>query len=227
MFLLRPLLAGFFVVVSLLLAHPSTAENAILLTLSNGTRIAGQFLMVESFDSIDAWEQYSNNAGTRLGVENGVYRAYTDANGYVWGLNQDEHTNAILEVQIAPLSIHHDSAFGVMCRAASGNNGDGYYFLLNTGGYFSIYKGQEDRLLPVIDWTFSSAIKPGIDTNSLRAVCTNDVLAFYANGTLLIEAQDDTYANGYTGLVIGASAHDADFIFDNLTIYQAQIVPDA
>jgi hypothetical protein len=219
------LLVSIFVVLSLLLAYRSTAEDALLLTLNGGTTITGELLMIETFDSIDSWEHYSNNPGTQLGVENGVYRAYTDANGYVWGLNQHEHSNVILEVQVAPLSIYN--AFGIMCRADSSRNGNGYYFLINPGGYFSIYKGQADQLLPVIDWTFSSAIHTGIDTNRLRVVCMDETVAFYANDTLLIEAQDDAYASGNTGLVIGAAAHDADFIFDDLTIYQAQVVPNA
>src|SRR5262245_60907034 len=106
------------------------AADALTLVLPSLGRVEGSLLLLETFDSEQAWEQYSSPRGVELGVENGVYRAYTGNSGYVWGLNQLEHSDVILEVDVTPLTSHYENGFGVMCRADTSNNGDGYYFML-------------------------------------------------------------------------------------------------
>src|SRR5215467_1625091 len=49
-----------------------------------------------NFNTPDAWEKYSSPSGVQLGVENGVYRAYTPNPGYVWGLNKQEQTDEVV-----------------------------------------------------------------------------------------------------------------------------------
>ena len=51
----------------------------------------------------DAWGVYLNPNGAELSVENGIYRAYTPNPGYLWGLNTQEHTDVVEEVEITPL----------------------------------------------------------------------------------------------------------------------------
>lgn len=183
--------------------------------------IHADLVVMETFDHQDIWEQYSSPRGIELGVENGVYRAYTMTAGYVWGLNEQPQTDVILEVEATPLTIHYENSFGVMCRADTTNNGDGYYFMINGNGYYSIRIGEGDEVRPLVDWQQSDAIHPEIDHNRIRAICVDSFLAFYANDELLAVAVDDTYETGYVGLSVAAADNsDIDVAFDNLAIYQ-------
>lgn len=187
--------------------------------------VPGEELLTETFDTIDAWEQYSDLvSGIQLGVENGTYRAASTAPGFVWGLNAEEHTDVIIEVEITQLSIFPDSAFGVMCRADTSNNGDGYYFLINSNGFFSIRLGDGNTVFPLVDWGESDAIRESIDQNVVKAVCLEDYFAMYVNDELVAETTDPTFSSGYAGLAVAAVfGAGADVAFDNLKIHEAKL----
>lgn len=184
--------------------------------------VVGNVMLTETFDSPDAWEQYSSPAGVELGVMQGTYRAYTMNGGFVWGLNDQIHQDVVIEVQTTPMAVDPNMGFGVMCRADVSNNGDGYYFIVNGNGYYTIRIGEGDNVFPLVDWAQSDAVKQGIDTNTLRAVCAGDYLALYANDELIAQVNDATYAEGVAGLAVAAASGSvADVAFDNLTIWEA------
>jgi hypothetical protein len=207
-----------------LIAYPVLAEPDLSVLLPGMTTIQADLVLTETFDYEDTWEQYSSPSGVELGVENGVYRAYTMSAGYVWGLNEQSHTDVILEVEATPLTIHYENGFGVMCRADTRNNGDGYYFMITGTGYYSIRIGDGDEVRPLVDWQQSDAIHAEIDTNRIRAICVGSTLAMYVNGELLAVTVDDVYASGYAGMsVTAADESDIDVAFDNLAIYQVTL----
>jgi hypothetical protein len=200
---------------------PVAAESSEVAPKPSISFTSGATLVQETFDSVDAWEQYSSPMGVEIGVEDGAYRMFTMNGGFVWGLNTQQHSDVIIDVKATQLSIFPDNGFGVMCRADESNNGDGYYFIVNGSGYFSIRVGEGDMILPIVDWAQSEAVHAGIDTNSIRAVCMGDYLAMYANGTLLAEAHDSTFSAGYAGLAVAAVDNGADVSFDDLLIAEA------
>lgn len=198
---------------------PIQAKADLTLRLPGLGLLQASLVTVETFDNKSAWEQYSNADGVELGVENGVYRAYTMSPGYVWGLNQQQHRDVILEVDVTPMTPNFQNGYGVMCRADS--DGDGYYFMMNPDGYFSIQMGDRTGIHALVDWKRSKAIKPDIDRNTIRAVCAGDYLAMYINNTFVAEVNDSTYTAGYTGLSVAAGDNsDVDAAFDNLAIYE-------
>jgi hypothetical protein len=202
--------------------YSGRASGDLTLSLPDLGIVRAHLLLLETFDRQDAWEHYSSLNGVELGVENGVYRAYTMNEGYVWGLNDEQHSDVVLEVEVTPLSIHSaENGYGVMCRADTSNNGDGYYFMINGSGYYSIMMGQGEGMVALVDWQRSDAINQDIDRNSIRAVCMDNYLALYVNGQLLADTTDDTYNEGYAGLAVAASENvDADAAFDNLALYE-------
>src|SRR5829696_2119430 len=109
---------------------PSMAEGILSLMLPGIGTVSVTDEWVESFDLPETWETYSSPRGVELGVENGIYRAYAANPGYIWGLNAQEHTNVVAEVEVTPLTPFTDIGAGVMCRADTSNNGDGYYFMI-------------------------------------------------------------------------------------------------
>jgi hypothetical protein len=205
----------------LFIIYPVSATADLTLVLPILGTVEADLLTSETFDLEDAWEQYSNPNGVELGIENGVYRAYTMNEGFVWALNEQQHGDVFLEVEVTPLTVHFGNAYGIMCRADVDNNGDGYYFMINANGYYSIRMGQGKDVLPLIDWTQSDIVHPEIDQNTIGAVCIDDKLAMYVNGELLGEVTDRSYESGFTGIAIAAAPNsDIDVAFDNLMIYQ-------
>jgi hypothetical protein len=210
-----------FVPLALLAAYPVLAKADLLLVLPASGMVEANLLLAETFDSEDAWERYSNPNGVELGIVDGVYRAYTMNEGFVWGLNAQEHDNVVLEVEVTPLTPNFENGYGIMCRADTHNNGNGYYFMINANGYYSIQIGKGESILPLVDWTASNRIHAELDQNTIRAVCLDDHLAMYVNGELLAEVTDENYAVGYAGIAIAAAPNsDMDAAFDNLMIYE-------
>ncbi len=208
-------LSGYYIV-------PVRADDELTLKLTGNQQIRAALVAVETFTHKDDWEEYSSPKGVQLGVEHGVYRMSTINQGYVWGLNKQQHTDVVLEVDVTPMSPDATSnAFGLMCRADETDNGDGYYFMVKGDGYYSINVGQGDAIRPLVDWKASDAIRTGIDKNKIRAVCKDDLLALYVNDKLLIETHDSTFNTGYAGLAIAGSPRSgSDVAFDNFATYK-------
>jgi hypothetical protein len=190
----------------------------------------GDVLLTESFNESDSWENFSTNDGADFAVEDGVYHAYAPTGGFIWGLNEENHTDVVIEVLAKQNSSHEDNFYGVMCRADPSNNGDGYYFLVSGDGYAAIAYGHGTEVDPLVGPTQTNAVNKGTGNNMIRAVCIGDYLALYSNGTFVIDVTHSEYTSGYAGLAVSsneasdASADDSvDISFDNLTIWAASI----
>ncbi|MCP4426593.1 MAG: hypothetical protein GY803_19035 [Chloroflexi bacterium] len=188
----------------------------------------GEILLSEDFSNPKAWEYYIDEAaGYSLKVSDGVYRIQTDDSGYIWGLNDQTHTDVVIEATTRQLSSYENNAYGIMCRANASNNGDGYYFLVSGDGFYSISRGEGDDVTPIVDWTDSSAVNAGTDSNTLRAVCIGDYLALYVNDKFVADARDAVYSSGYAGFAAAAfDGGDIAVTFDNLTISQASLAAE-
>ena len=183
----------------------------------------GEVLLNESFDEVTAWETYVSGEDA-FQVVDGAYRTQTGDGGYIWGLNETEHDDVVIEVTSRQISSFENNAYGVMCRADTSNNGDGYYFLISGDGYYAISKGEGENVNVLVDWTTSSAINEGQASNTIRAVCIDDYLALYVNGEFVADTEDDDYASGYAGFAAAAfDGGNADISFDNLTISAASL----
>ena len=181
----------------------------------------GEVLLTESFDEAAAWETYVSGE-VAFQVVDGAYRTQTGDGGYVWGLNDAEHDDVVIEVTANQLSSFENNAYGVMCRSDTSNNGDGYYFLISGDGYYAISKGEGDDVRELVEWTTSPAINQGQASNTIRAVCIDDYLALYVNDEFLADTEDSDYSSGYAGFAAAAfEGGNADISFDNLTITAA------
>jgi len=181
----------------------------------------GEVLLTESFDEPAAWETYSSGA-VDFRVSDGAYHVQTGDDGYIWGLNEKEHDNVVIEVTSTQHSSFENNAYGVMCRSDTSNNGDGYYFLISGDGYYAISKGEGEDVNEIVEWTTSSAINQGQASNTIRAVCIDNYLALYVNDKFVVETEDNDYSSGYAGFAATAfDGGNTDITFDNLTITAA------
>ncbi|MBN8635677.1 MAG: hypothetical protein J0M07_10185 [Anaerolineae bacterium] len=200
------------------------AQEEVTFTTPQGEVVRVNAATTELFDAPHVWETYAAPDGSgELAVDRGVYRAYSETEGFVWGRNDATHTDVVIEADALLLNIFTENGYGIVCRADQANEGDGYFFMVNANGYYALFLGADETLTPLVEWTPSDAIHAGIDSNHIQAICYDDYLALYANGELLIETTDATYTSGYTGLAVAAGANPVDVAFDNVSIY---LVPE-
>jgi Zn-dependent metalloprotease len=94
-----------------------------------------------------------------------------------------------------------------------------YGFWIRSNGYYAIYKhlGTTNEWIPLQNWTFSSYIRQGQNTNRLRAIRSGSQISVYVNGQFLATVNDNTF----TGVLrVGLAAEsfsepNVDVRFDN------------
>ena len=186
----------------------------------------GDVLLEQSFDDSFAWESYADpQLQVDLRVEEGVFRAQASDGGFMWALNSQAHTNVVMQVDTEQLSDYANNAYGIMCRAAPTNNGDGYYFLISGDGNYTLRRGSTDQVGALIPWTYSDAIHQGQTINRMRVVCIDDYLALYVNGSFVAETRDTSFSRGYAGITVAVpEGGEVDVTFDQLTIWEGTLI---
>ncbi len=78
-----------------------------------------------------------------------------------------------------------------------------YVFKLRCDGSARLELMQGNSLITLVDWTASSAIKPGANADNTITVWANkDQMRFYINDQYLFSAQDATLAGGFYGFFL-------------------------
>ncbi len=188
-----------------------------------------ELILEEEFRDEDDWVSGSTDnytAGVDEGDEVYVIDLEHDENlNLVWAQDYRILGNVVAKVDTEQLSDELDNGYGLMCRADPSNNGDGYRFLISGDGYASIGMRLDGEFESLADWTLiDDVINMGEDENEMVIVCVDDYLALYANGELLLEAEDDTFNEGVVSLValIFAEDEDIEIAFDNLHIWEVE-----
>ncbi len=188
--------------------------------------VMGNVLQADGFANPFAWEN-RQQGNVSVGVENGGYRIRTDVNSYVRGYGlMDVYEDVVVDVRVTQLSDDAVNAYGVVCRAsADSNSANGYYFLISGDGAYSIRRGRQGDLEPIIAWERSSRInRQGF--NQLRAVCIGDYLALWVNGVRVAQTRDSTFTQGRVGFAAAAqNGRLLDVVFSNLVISDADLTP--
>ncbi len=170
-------------------------------------------------DPNSGWEVGNYDTGS-VGYAQGTYSvvSYGDSN-MMWGLAYRNFTDVIIEVDATQVSApsNNNNAYGVMCRVQEDD--DGYVLRISGDGYYAIHRTVDGHFEPLVDWTTSSVIRQGNATNHIRVVCDGSYLALFANGELLAEAQDTTYAEGDIALTATSfESTSTEVHFDNLVV---------
>jgi tRNA A-37 threonylcarbamoyl transferase component Bud32 len=121
---------------------------------------------------------------------------------YREGMESGNFSDFSIQVDVTP--VQDNVVSGIVFRRVSPY--EFYVFQINTNGYFRLLRaGEADYLYwaPLIDWTESTALKPGISTNRLMVIALGDTFSLYANGQPLSTIQDDSYPHGWFGLFQG------------------------
>jgi len=94
-----------------------------------------------------------------------------------------------------------------------------YIYSIDGEGRYELDVYKDDELIPLIEWTESSAINPVGESNTLRVETSGDRIRLYVNDKLLDEISDSTIANGKAALVVNTfDDPNVTVSFDNLVV---------
>jgi len=186
---------------------------------------AEEVLLETDFARPDDWpEMLDVEAGTAVQLTNDGYELSSASAAYVWSFTEDVYQDVVLETAVHQLSPEQNNAYGLVCRASSGDSRNGYYFLISGDGFVSIRRVERGLSSPIVDWTPSNAVRQGERTNQLRADCAGDYLALYVNNQLVAEGTDGRFTQGLAGFAASGSEDGAVQVsFENFTIRAAEI----
>ncbi|MBN1681791.1 MAG: hypothetical protein JW966_16040 [Anaerolineae bacterium] len=199
------------------------------------TVIQGDELYSVTFDEPGNWEtgEYPVDAekpDSTLTIENGRYLIEHTAGrsaSFTWGSGGEAVENVIIEVSTEQLSAAGDNLYGVGCRLSANDDGDtsGYVLLISGDGHYGIARLSNRSLTFLLEWHQSGDINQGRAQNTIRAVCVDDYLALYANGTFLGEVKNDDYRRaGHVALAAGVTeAKNVSLAFDDLVVYEGKV----
>jgi hypothetical protein len=177
----------------------------------------------EPFDDDNVWETFEQDEYAAF-IEDGAFIMTITGSIFTWALNDERHEDVVIQLDTSQLSKDESSTYGVICRADTTNNGDGYYFRISGTGSGSIIKVEGDEQTNLVDWDENRAINPGRDDNQIVAVCVGEYLALYVNDELIGEATDDAFSRGFVGLTAGGfeDESDVEIAFDNVQVWEAE-----
>ncbi|MFC1996967.1 family 16 glycoside hydrolase [Chloroflexota bacterium] len=101
---------------------------------------------------------------------------------------------------------------GILIRGTPTPFGDGnrwhsgYSFNITRAGFYSVVKYTNGTGSLLQSWAYSTAINPGSNWNTLRAVADGSNLYFYINGTLVWSGTDSSYTSGRVGITMYRTA---------------------
>jgi hypothetical protein len=135
---------------------------------------------------------------------------------------ENEYADFIMEVDATQTSGPDNNAYGMIFRY--GLESDEFYaFMISGDGYYAFTVDGANHADPefLSEWTESSAIKQGAQTNRLKVVALRSNMKYYVNDQLLGEVEDSRFATGTLGFFAGTiDDGNVQIAFDNLRILE-------
>ncbi|MBI5952975.1 MAG: hypothetical protein HY865_15060 [Chloroflexi bacterium] len=158
-------------------------------------------------------ERLSENGQFIMNVVSPSYIGWTECTG-------SEFSDLILEVDATQVSGPNNNAYGVILRY--GLEADAFYtFIISGDGYYAFTVDGVNYTDPefLVEWTESSAIRQGAQTNRLKVVAVGSSLKYYVNDQFLGEVQDSRFTTGTVGFFTGSVEEgNVRIAFDNLRV---------
>ncbi len=196
------------------------AIGVALLMLISGCAPGAAPPFADTFDDArNHWTLASNNQADIL-IEGGqLHIAVKQPDSLAWSIATGKMFDDFsLDVDAAPLAGPEDNDYGVIVRHVDDENF--YRFEISGDGYFNVQKRVKGKWeILIADWTPSKAIHKGYAANHLRVVCARSRLTFYVNQVQLVQINDNSFARGQVGLLVGTLAQPGvQVAFDNLHV---------
>ena len=102
--------------------------------------------------------------------------------------------------------------------SAFGNWTNGYQFSITRSGKYLVALNSIARLVPIKNWTASSAIVKGSAWNVLRVVAIGSSLKFYINGILVWSGTNSAFSSGKVGIGLSTDGNANRLYVDYATL---------
>ncbi len=188
---------------------------------SAATAAPGTTLFSDDFsDRYSGWGSRAQG-GAKVEYDKGGLRIQVGEKQHdSWSVAGKNFKDVQIEVDATRLDGPEDNVFGIVCRYLDQDN---FYMLIVTSdGYYGIARVKDGEYSMIgsdqLQYT-GSAIHRGAASNHLRADCVGSTLRLYANGQVLMEAQDTDFTSGDVGLLAGAYlTPGVDILFDDFVV---------
>jgi uncharacterized repeat protein (TIGR01451 family) len=174
-------------------------------------------LLADDFsDPASGWP-IIDTAGYAMGYLNGEYRmAVNDAGYLAWSTRDIGATSYRIEVDARSAGPVNGS-YGVVFSRDSG----GFYAFEVSGGNFLLgrWDAGSSSWVTLIDWSSSSSIHTGTQSNRLRVVRNSPGISLYVNDVMIGYATDSVHDGTRVGMLAEAYQPNYDARFDNFVVY--------
>jgi hypothetical protein len=129
---------------------------------------------------------------------------------------EDRYADFYLSAE-ARLVSEADGEYGVVFRYQDPENT--YTFRVSPDGRYRIGKRVEGEWIDLVEWTLSESINQAQSENTLWLFCQGDSITAYVNSEEVAAVTDDTFTDGYIGVMAGSfSQPDAHIAFDRIFV---------
>ncbi len=168
-----------------------------------------------TLDTTTDVERFVENGQFNMRVLTPLFVAWTKC-------TQVEYSDFVLEVDATQVSGPDNNSYGVIFRHGLDEK-EFYTFLISGDGFYVLTVDGAEREEPeiLVDWTESSAINKGAQTNHIKVSAVGENMKYYVNDQLLGEIQDTRFGTGVVGFFAGSlDVGGVQISFDNLVISQ-------
>jgi hypothetical protein len=155
--------------------------------------------------------------------ENGIYNVWTNTKDTVLVLNpklRKQFSNFSAEVDVRRTSEDMGALLGIIYRLD--DTGHYYRFSISDNQTYLVSLATNGLEQQLNKKDFSSFIKPGNETNTLKLVCKGETQEVYVNGNKLDTITDNTSLTGEIGLGFSNWAPAASYTFTNFKLYKIE-----
>lgn len=125
----------------------------------------------------------------------------------------------LVEVDVEQVAGPDDAELGLIFRFVDEENF--YFFAVSNLGTYSLWKLVDNEWEAILDWTETDALQTDAEAiNRLSVLTEGSQITLLANDVALAQLEDDTFATGAVGLMVGTFDEvGVDVAFDNLDLW--------
>jgi uncharacterized repeat protein (TIGR01451 family) len=157
-----------------------------------------------------------------MGYQDGEYYIAVNQGWIAWSVQDFGVSDYHIEVDARPAGVNSSDATALLFGATD----NGFYLLEFSDGWFALYRIDTYYWdwIPLIDWTYSTAIHPGFSVNRMGVVRAGSNITIYSNGQQLGSVTDGTYQGTWLGMLSDGFSGYFDGRFDNFTLYTGNCI---
>ena len=171
-------------------------------------------------DAGSGWQQYSQSE-----YENG----YINGEYYILLKKYDFYSSSINKRPEIPANFSYETSaklasgpidtwYGIVLRYSAPDNF--YGFVISADGYYCVVKRADGVFIELQGRTKSAFIKQGNSSNKIKVTCKGSRMDMYINDTWVTTINDDTYTNGYIGMIVSGFQPNGRVTFDYVRVYR-------